>query len=92
MCEFEDNKTKALGYTYSVMGQYLCDNSYHVLISEWKPIVKYGVAHTWINIGEFPKLKLNNEKGWGNFIAIRSDCVNDFMKIVNLYLPNINSY
>jgi len=72
MCEFEDNKTKPLGYDYFELGMYLVDNGYQVYLSEWEPIVKYGIRHKWVSINKFP-CRISNKYGWGNFIAVSTD-------------------
>jgi hypothetical protein len=39
-------------------------------MSEWYPIERYGVRHKWRKLTIFPSI-LENENGWGNFIAIK---------------------
>ena len=68
VCEFEDFKTIPLGYDYRDFAKYLSDKGYKVLISEWQPIVRYGIDHTWADFKVWP-CELNSPKGWGNFIA-----------------------
>lgn len=77
LCEFEDSKTKPLGYTYHDLGSYLIDKGYAVFMSEWHPIVRYGVQHRWHSIRRYP-CNLNNPNGWGNFMAFRKDCLSSF--------------
>jgi FkbM family methyltransferase len=72
MCEFEDNKTKLLGYDYVELGMYLVDKGYQVYLSEWEPIVKYGTRHKWVSLNKFP-CNISNKHGWGNFIAVSID-------------------
>lgn len=72
LCEFEDKKTKSLGYTYADMGRYLIDKDYVVFISEWYPIERYGVRHKWKKLTKFPAI-LDDTNGWGNFIAIKKN-------------------
>jgi FkbM family methyltransferase len=69
VCEFEDSKTEALGYNYSDMATYLVDHGYRVILSEWKPITRYGENHEWLRFADFP-CTLNEPKGWGNLIAV----------------------
>jgi len=90
LCEFEDNKTKSLGYSCEDLGNYLRSQGYKVFISEWEPIVKYGVVHTWKMINSFPLQKLSNTNGWGNFIAIRSDFPYPFEPLIKDYLSSID--
>jgi FkbM family methyltransferase len=71
-CEFEDGKTKALGYDYREMGDYLVQRGYHVFVSEWAPIARYGATHLWIGWSEYP-CAISDPAGWGNFVAFRPD-------------------
>lgn len=68
VCEFEDFKTRPLGYDFRDFATYLTSKGYSVLVSEWQPIVRYGVAHTWADFKAWP-CALDSPKGWGNFIA-----------------------
>lgn len=70
LCEFEDYKTKPLGYGYQTMGDLLLEKGYQVFLSEWAPIVKYGVSHQWRSWRAYP-CGLKDPKGWGNFVAFR---------------------
>lgn len=70
LCEFEDSKTVPLGYSYREMGDFLITQDYSVFLSEWAPIVRYGVAHQWKSWRAYP-CALSAEKGWGNFVAFR---------------------
>ena len=72
LCEFEDAKTQKLGYTYETLADYLLGKGYYVLVSEWRPIVRYGEQHSWRGYFTFPH-KLHNEKAWGNLIATNDD-------------------
>ena len=72
LCEFEDAKTKKLGYTYETLADYLVGKGYHVLVSEWRPIVRYGEQHSWRGYFTFPH-KLHNGQAWGNLIATTDD-------------------
>jgi FkbM family methyltransferase len=47
VCEFEDNKTIPLGYVYQNLGYFLKEQGYEVILSEWYPIKRYGIAHDW---------------------------------------------
>jgi len=60
-----------LGYTYEDLGDFLIDKGYHVLLSEWEPITRYGIEHKWRAIREYPS-KLDNDEAWGNLIAFAS--------------------
>lgn len=47
VCEFEDNKTKKLGYTFHDLAGFLQSKGYKVIVSEWYPIEEYGKQHKW---------------------------------------------
>ena len=70
VCEFEDRKTKLLGYRMPEMAQFLADAGYTLLVSEWHPIVHYGIAHDWRSLNQFPTCACD-ENAWGNLVAIR---------------------
>jgi len=70
VAEFEDFKTRPLGYDFDDFARYLSAQGYAVLVSEWEPIVAYGQPHTWSDFKVYP-CKLNSERAWGNFIASR---------------------
>jgi FkbM family methyltransferase len=70
MCEFEDRKTLDLGYSTADMAQYLVDHGYRVLVSEWHPIVRYGVQHDWRRLFRFGVNEVAPQS-WGNLIAFR---------------------
>lgn len=70
VAEFEDGKTRPLGYTFDDFAQYLTAHGYSVLVSEWEPVVAYGLTHTWSEFKTYP-CRLNSERAWGNFIAAR---------------------
>ncbi|MGB0879391.1 MAG: FkbM family methyltransferase [Polaribacter sp.] len=71
LSEFEDKKTKLLGYSTKDMAKYLLDKGYFIVYSIWDPIQEYGIKHTWrkmsININEI------KEFDWGNIIAFKNE-------------------
>ena len=69
VCEFEDRKTLPLGYDYRKMAEFLVAQGYHVLVSEWYPVVEYGLQHRWRDIRPYPT-NLLDPKAWGNLIAV----------------------
>jgi FkbM family methyltransferase len=71
-CEFEDSKTVALGYTFHDLANYLLDRGYTVFVSEWHPIVRYGIRHDWNRLMKYP-CELADFKAWGNLLAFKSD-------------------
>lgn len=67
--EFENRKTRKLGYTMDTMAAYLRSEGYTVFISEWYPIVEYGTEHRWKAIHRYPSAAID-EDSWGNLIAV----------------------
>lgn len=72
LCEFEDEKSKKLGYVWTEMADYLKEKGYTVYVSEWHPIIRYGIQHDWRCLKKYP-CKLDNQNAWGNFVAFQSD-------------------
>lgn len=69
VCEFEDTKTRALGYSLNEMIVYLRERGYCITLSEWLPITEYGGQHCWKRFtGDVADI---DPKGWGNLIAFR---------------------
>ncbi|MDF1615253.1 FkbM family methyltransferase [Desulfurivibrio dismutans] len=69
-CEFEDVKTVPLGYTFHDLSRFLVDKGYTVYVSEWHPIIRYGIQHDWNRLVRYP-CELADPKGWGNLLAFR---------------------
>ncbi len=69
-CEFEDTKTVPLGYTFHDLARFLVDKGYKVYVSEWHPIIRYGIRHDWNRLELYP-CELADSKGWGNLLAFR---------------------
>ena len=69
-CEFEDTKTVPLGYTFHDLARFLVDKGYSVYVSEWHPIIRYGIRHDWNRLVRYP-CELADNKGWGNLLAFR---------------------
>lgn len=69
-CEFEDTKTVPLGYTFHDLAKFLVDKGYTVYVSEWHPIIRYGIRHDWRALMRYP-CELGDSKGWGNLLAFR---------------------
>ena len=70
-CEFEDNKTVALGYTSDELAEFLIDKGYEVMISEWHPIVQYGISHDFLTLRRYEPGSISGH-AWGNFLAVRT--------------------
>lgn len=71
-CEFEDLKTIPLGHSYKDAAQFLADKGYAVYLSEWHPIIRYGIAHDWHRLVSFPDVELAPD-AWGNMLAFNVD-------------------
>ena len=67
-CEFEDIKSKPLGYTTKDMADFLVGKGYTVYVSEWHPIQKYGQRHDWHRLHKYP-CELACFEAWGNLLA-----------------------
>jgi FkbM family methyltransferase len=72
VCEFEDRKTEPLGYLFGDLGDFLTEKGYQVLVSEWRPVVEYGMRHRWRGVRRYPS-RLEDPHAWGNFIAVDAD-------------------
>lgn len=70
LCQFENMKTKALGYDFDDLAGFLVGKGYHVLVSEWYPIIEYGTKHSWRRFVKYP-CTLIDKKAWGNLIATK---------------------
>ena len=68
LCEFENSKTKSLGYDFDDLAGFLNDLGFAVLVSEWYPIERYAGKHRWRSVREYP-CDLDDASGWGNLIA-----------------------
>lgn len=71
-CEFEDAKTLKLGHTWKDIADFLQGRGYAVYVSEWHPIVRYGVRHDWRRVAPYEHLNMP-DNAWGNLLAFRSD-------------------
>jgi FkbM family methyltransferase len=81
MCEFEDSKTRSLGYTMQDMARYLTERGYKVLVSEWHPVIRYGIKHDWHRLVPYP-CDLHDPNAWGNLMAFRDQP--DFQEIATI--------
>lgn len=70
--EYDDYKTLALGHTWRDIGAYLCDRGYSVYISEWHPIIRYGIPHDWKRVVPWPGTDVATDS-WGNILAFKQD-------------------
>lgn len=81
LIEFEDFKTKSIGYDHVDLGEFLIHHGYLVYMFEWFPIVKYGQQHRFRRIKQFP-CSMVDTKGWGNFLAIHPEQESDLNRIL----------
>jgi len=73
MVEFENAKTLRLGYSMGDLIALLEGHGYTVLVSEWHPVVRYGIRHDWRRLTGWPPGDddpLHDPDGWGNLIAL----------------------
>lgn len=70
--EFEDAKTITLGHNYKEVCDYLLDRRYTVYLSEWHPLIRYGIPHDWHQVIKYPTPLANND-AWGNLLAFKKD-------------------
>ena len=85
LCEFENKKTIKLNYTTDDLIKFFFDKNYHIIVSEWFPIINYGNAHKWkcFRYNNFQKVDKNS---WGNIIAIQDqNFLNIFTKLAKTY-------
>ncbi|HYE33191.1 MAG TPA: FkbM family methyltransferase [Methylomirabilota bacterium] len=81
LCEFEDRKTRPLGYTWEEMAEDLVGRGYTVLVSEWAPIVSYQGPFKWRRCVPYPSELLDQDAN-GNLVAFRNTrWAGKFMKL-----------
>jgi|GEM_PF-1282492 len=72
LAEFEDAKTKPLGYDAHDLAGMMVDLGYKVYVSEWHPILRYGIAHDWKRFVQYSS-DLELDETWGNMIGFKND-------------------
>ncbi|MEM7534202.1 MAG: FkbM family methyltransferase [Chloroflexota bacterium] len=79
ICEFEDRKTKHLGYTSIALADFLLEKGYKILVSEWYPIEQYGDSHQWKRFFIYSQSSDStiDSDAWGNFIAVHESTTFD---------------
>jgi FkbM family methyltransferase len=70
VCEFDEGKRPGRHQGYEALGRCLVDLGYLILVSEWEPIVEYGLRHRWRRFVQYPAT-LVDHAAWGNLIAVR---------------------
>ncbi|MCR9287020.1 MAG: FkbM family methyltransferase [Bacteroidetes bacterium] len=78
--EFEDRKTKPLGYSFQEQANYLIEQGYKVIVSEWHPIIEYGQRHKWKRFVTNPS-QVTDELAWGNIIACKPENFEKLKKV-----------
>ena len=81
VCEFEDRKTTPLGYTFHDQAKFLTERGYAVFVSEWHPVIRYGIKHDWRRLASYP-CQLESPDAWGNLIAFRDTPDPDTLRTV----------
>jgi FkbM family methyltransferase len=71
-CEFEDAKTVPLGHNWRDMAEFLTGKGYTVYVSEWHPVIRYGIQHDWRGLRQYP-CELTCKDAWGNLLAFLED-------------------
>lgn len=71
VCEFEDRKSKPLGYVWQDLAELLAMHGYRVMVSEWYPVTEYGERHRWRRLVSYP-VELHDSSAWGNLVAVRT--------------------
>lgn len=84
LCEFEDSKTQYANYNYKDLGNYLLSGGYNVFLSEWYPIRRYGIQHSWRRLCSYP-CSLKDKNAWGNFIAVKPSLTNSFLNAIRSF-------
>jgi FkbM family methyltransferase len=79
LCEFEDRKTVPLGNTLHDMGNLLTGMGYHVFMSEWHPVIRYGVKHRWRRFVRWPS-EPATPLAWGNLLAFAEEPAQELLR------------
>ena len=76
LCEFEDQKTVPLGYTFHDLAGFLQAQGYKLIVSEWRPVKQYNGPHDWRGFTTYP-CELENPEAWGNIFAMKEEKMYD---------------
>jgi len=72
VCEFEDRKTRLFhNGTLADMAALLQAHGYYVCVSEWHPIIRYGITHQWRRFAPWPVETA--PMAWGNLVAFAEE-------------------
>lgn len=80
VAEYEDEKSLVNGFTTQDMAQFLTEKGFTIYVSEWWPIVRYGVPHSFKQFYRLDQNSAAPKEGWGNIIAIRNDYAEQYEK------------
>lgn len=72
MCEYEDRRTEATGYSSRDLADLLGGSGYHLAVSEWYPVTDYGGTHRWRRVFPYGDGPLDAE-AWGNLVAFTDE-------------------
>lgn len=70
MCEFEDRRSRPLGFDCADMCRLLRSERYHLILSEWAPVAEYGARHSWRGFAANEAERADPLEGWGNILAL----------------------
>lgn len=86
-CEFEDMKTGRLDYTSNDVVGWLLSFGYEVFVSQWHPIVTYGISHDFYGLWHYSD-ELIERATWGNLVAIApGPLVDAFLVAAQFWTP-----
>ncbi|MEK9569312.1 MAG: FkbM family methyltransferase [Paracoccaceae bacterium] len=71
LCEFDNKRTRSLGFSHIDICKFFQDKGYWVLVSEWYPIEKFGKTHFWRQLQPYP-YEMDCDDYWGDLIAVKS--------------------
>lgn len=78
LVEFEDFKTVPLGYDVGDLAEVLLREGYAVYVSEWHPVLRYGIRHDWKSLRRYdPAADLSAT--WGNLVGFLEDPAADVL-------------
>lgn len=89
LCEFEDAKTTRVGYDTTVLANFLIGHGYTLLVSEWHPIERYGVVHSWKTMYPWDPINRVPSDAWGNLLAFQDPGA---AKLAIRMLPSLISF
>lgn len=74
MCEFDDKKTRPLGYSWRDMAEYMAERGYKILVSERFPLIDYDPVNPRRHrrFAEYPE-QMPDDQGWGDFLCFQPE-------------------